>query len=127
MKPDVEHIEDIRLLVNDFYEQVLADALLAPFFAQIPPARWEKHLELMSQFWHNAAFHSGVYTGNPMRTHAAIHAQKPLSHEIFSRWYDLWSQTVDTLFEGKNADKMKQTAHSISQIMQLKILGDIGE
>lgn len=127
MKPDIEHIEDIRLLVKDFYEQVLADVLLAPFFSQIPAAKWEKHIELMCLFWHNAAFHSGRYTGNPMQTHTALHTHKPLSHEIFRRWYDLWAQTVDSLFEGQHADKIKQTAGSISQVMQLKILGHIEE
>jgi len=46
----------------------------------------------------------------------------PLTRAHFTRWNELFAQTVDELFEGTNAILAKQRALSISTVMQIKIL-----
>jgi hemoglobin len=122
MKHDIENIEDIKLLVNTFYEQVKNDSLIASFFVDVIPVDWNKHLPKMYAFWENVLFHQGNYSGNPMLKHQHIHQKCPMHTAHFKRWLLLFNQTVDELFKGENAALIKQRAASIATVMQLKIL-----
>jgi hemoglobin len=46
----------------------------------------------------------------------------PLKEEYFKRWVQLFTQTVDELFEGDKAILAKQRAGSIAAVMQIKVL-----
>lgn len=119
MKNDIENKNDIKLLVNTFYEDVKVDELIGPFFNKID---WDKHIPIMCKFWENVLFYTGNYTGNPMLRHKLIHENMPMNEEQFIRWIDLFKSAVDELFIGEKAELMKQRANSIASIMQLKIL-----
>lgn len=122
MRKDLEGIEDIKLLVNSFYEKVKADTLIGYLFNDVAKVNWEKHLPVMYAFWEQIIFHSGDYKGNPMVAHQRLHALSPLKAEHFLRWKELFFETVDELFEGNNALMAKQRAESIALVMQLKVL-----
>ncbi len=47
MKKDIESREDIELLVNQFYNKVNQDTLLAPVFSHVD---WPNHLPIMYNF-----------------------------------------------------------------------------
>jgi hemoglobin len=122
MKKELQDEDDIRLLVRHFYDRVLKDPVLSPFFSHALENKWEKHLQVMDAFWSNVIFYTGNYTGNPLVTHRMMHQFKPLDKEKFDRWISLFNQTVDELYTGEKALLAKQRAGSIAAMMQLKIL-----
>jgi hemoglobin len=118
MKRDIETRQDIELLVSTFYERVKADPVIGGFFSKI---NWEKHLPVMYDFWDNAIFFSGGYVGNPLNVHQRLHSFINLTPEHFIAWINLFTATVDKLFEGEKATLAKQRANSIAAVMQIKI------
>jgi hemoglobin len=122
MKKDLENRADIELLVRCFYDKVKADDTIGYIFNDIARVNWEKHFPVMFDFWENVLFYTGGYDGNPMTIHQHINRVVPLTKFHFTRWNQLFAQTVDELFEGNNAMLAKQRALSIATVMQLKIL-----
>jgi hemoglobin len=121
MLKDISTREDIRGLVEAFYDKVQHDELLAPFFSLIVPVDWETHLPIMVSFWENVLFHRGGYSGNPMEKHLHIHALSPFAPHHFERWLALFRSTVDERFSGARADVIKHRAESIAAVMQAKM------
>ena len=122
MKKDITSKKDIRLLVDSFYDRVRPDPLIGHFFSTVVAVDWNKHLPVMYAFWENVLFHKGTYSGNPMVQHQALHQKCPMKPEHFQRWLQLFSATVNDLFEGDNAEVIKQRATSIATVMQIKII-----
>lgn len=104
--------------MNCFYNKVKQHPALRPFFAKV---NWESHLPLMYNFWENAIFYSGGYTGNPLKTHEHIHHSFPFSKDHFDAWLQLFISTVDEMYAGEKAALAKQRAISIATVMQIKI------
>jgi len=124
MKHDIENRDDVKLLINAFYDKVKQNDKIGYIFNDIGKVNWEKHLPVMYDFWENTLFYTGNYTGNPMQSHKALHRRFPLSKEHFNRWLSLFTSTVDELYEGEKAELAKQRAMSIATIMQIKIIQD---
>ncbi|CAN5800215.1 group III truncated hemoglobin [soil metagenome] len=122
MKKDIENLEDIKLLVNSFYDKVKADATIGYIFNDIAKVNWVKHLPVMYNFWENVIFFTGSYSGNPMTAHVKMHSVVNFTPEHFEHWLKLFTATVDELFAGDKAELAKQRATSIATVMQLKIL-----
>lgn len=122
MKKDIEGRPDIELLVNTFYEKVRNNSSIAHFFKDVVNVNWDKHLPNMYNFWENVLFYSGSYDGNPMRVHKTINSRHNFSEDDFKVWLELFTSTVDELFEGEKAALAKQRAYSIATVMRLKIL-----
>src|ERR1017187_3226010 len=121
MKADIENRNDVEMLVNIFYEKATADSVLGPVFNVLIPINWDVHLPIMYQFWENAVFYTGGYTGNPMALHEHIHKKIGLEPAQFDRWIELFNQTTDELFKGEKASLAKQRAWSIAKVMEHKI------
>ena len=121
VKKEIEHIEDIRLLVNEFYKKVLKDETLSIYFAP-SLQHWDAHLEIMYKFWDNILFFTGSYIGNPMEKHRVLNDIKPLEARHFDTWLIYFHSTVDELFTGEKAELAKQRAYSIAVVMKLKLL-----
>lgn len=122
MKKEITTFEDVQLLVRSFYNKVLDDEILSPFFAYVRQHHWDKHLAVLDTFWNNVLFYTGDYFGNPLQVHTTLHHFSKLSNKDFERWLQLFTQTVDELFEGEKAELAKQRATSIATIMRIKIL-----
>lgn len=122
MKKDIENKEDIKLLVDSFYEKVKADPVIGFIFTDFVKVNWERHLPVMYNFWENTLFFTGAYTGNPLDSHKRLHQALPLSASHFEQWNKLFADTVDALFEGPKANLAKQRALSISTVMKIKIV-----
>lgn len=122
MKKDLQNREDIELLINTFYDKVKKDALISFFFTDVVPVNWEKHLPTMYNFWENIVFYTGGYEGNPMEKHQNLHKMHPMSKAHFQRWLELFTTTVDELFEGEKAELIKQRALSIATVMQIRFV-----
>ena len=118
---DITNRQDIRLLVDRFYEKVIADKVIGHIFTDIVKVNWQKHLPVMYDFWENAIFYSGTYSGNPLKTHMHLNKIAPLTGEHFRHWTLLFTKTVDELFKGEKAALAKNKATSIAKVMELKI------
>ena len=121
MKADIRFREDINDLVRAFYTAAEKDELLKAYFGvmeQEQKARFIKHL---TDFWENLILFTGDYNGNPMEMHTQLHRRQPLSIMHFQRWNQLFQEVVDQMFEGKNAETIKQKAYSISAVIQMTI------
>ena len=122
MKSDIRNKQDIIQLVNTFYDKVKQDSVISHFFTEVKQVDWDKHLPKMYNFWDNVVFYTNNYSGNPMQIHKNINDLHAFTGSDFKQWYTLFVATVDELFEGDNAELIKQRALSIATIMQIKIV-----
>jgi hemoglobin len=122
MKHDIESRKDVEQLVNLFYDIVKQDPVIGFIFNDVAKVNWDKHLPVMYDFWENIIFLTGKYSGNPMSVHLHLNEQVPLNTDHFKRWLELFTQTIDELFEGKKATLTKEKAISIATIMEAKII-----
>jgi len=121
MKKDIQNIEDIKLLVDNFYRKVGDNDLLGPIFNDIAKVNWEKHLPIMYAFWASNLLGKIGYKGNPMDAHFKLNKKVPLTDEAFNTWKGLFIETVEDFFEGKVANEAKKRAVSIADLMFFKI------
>jgi hemoglobin len=111
---DIVQREDVKVLVDRFYDKVKADPLLAPVFRHL---NWPHHLPIMYDFWSSMLLGDQTYRGNPLQKHLPLQIDK--SH--FSQWLALFKETVDENFAGEKAEEVKMRAQSIAGIFQLKM------
>jgi hemoglobin len=114
MKRDIQTHEDIRLLVETFYDKVRKDELLSPKFAHLD---LEQHLPTMYRFWESMLLGTRTYQGNPLQAHIPL----GLVPEHFSQWLKLWHQTIGELFSGPVASEAMMRADSIAGIFKHKL------
>lgn len=117
MKKDIATLEDIKLLVNRFYDNVRKDELLADIFNNKIEDRWPQHLEKMYCFWQTVLLEEHTYYGSPFLPHAKL----PIDAEHFERWLKLFYETVDSLFEGEKATRAKWQGQRMAEMFQSKI------
>ena len=122
MKPDISSRKDIKQIMSRFYDQLLGDENMRPFFEDIVQQnQLEHHLEIITDFWNDILFDTSTYHENVMQKHLAKNTFVTFQQEHFTRWVSYFFSTIDALFEGDTAIKMKARAQSIATVMQLKM------
>lgn len=119
---DIESKDDIKLLIDAFYDKVKNDETIGYFFNDIAQTNWEIHLPKMYEFWSKVVFSEGNYSGNPMLVHQSLHQKSTMNHLHFEHWVNLFLQTTDEHFMGENASLIKDRAANIAAIMATKVL-----
>lgn len=114
---DISNDQDIKQLVHTFYEKVQNDERLGYIFDDFAQVDWENHLPKMIDFWSNLLFQTGRYKGRPFRNHLPL----PIEKGDFNRWYSLWTEAVDELFEGENAEYAKEMAGKIASSFSVRL------
>lgn len=114
---DILNLDDVKLLVNDFYSKVRDNDLLAPVFNGVIGENWPAHLEKMYGFWQTILLEVPVYSGSPFLKHAKL----PVKKEHFDTWISLFNETVDAHFTGAKADEAKWRAARMSEMFQYKL------
>jgi hemoglobin len=114
VKHDIMQREDVKRLVNAFYNKVKADSLLGPVFSHVD---WPHHLPIMYDFWSSMLLGDQTYRGNPLQKHLHL----PIEKNHFSQWLALFRETVDENFYGEKAEEVKMRAQSIAGIFQFKM------
>jgi len=107
---DLKTADDIRTLVDSFYEKVGRDELLAPVFNDIARVDWDTHLPIMYRCWESMLLGAGTYEGAPFPKHAVL----PVRKEHFARWLALFVEAVNSHFTGPKAEEAKGRAASIA-------------
>jgi len=114
-------IEDVKLLVDSFYEKVLVDDRIGHFFTQVMNLNFDEHMPKMHAFWEAILLDKMGYAGNPMMQHVQLHKKAKIEEKHLDRWLHLWVETTDELFEGELANKAKEKAHQIGGLILHKI------
>ncbi len=121
MKKDISNSEDISFLVHAFYDKVLKDDLIGPFFTKVANVNWDEHLPHMIQFWETVLLGKATFEGWPMRTHLMLNKKEPMKVEHFERWTAMWFSIIDENFEGEIATEAKNRAKIMKDLILFKI------
>ena len=105
---------DIQFLVESFYEKVLKDEDLKPFFKHLD---FDEHLPKMIHFWSFVLLDEPGYTTNVVEKHLNM----PLEPIHFQHWLALFNETIDELFEGEKVELAKQRAAVIAWTIESKV------
>ena len=84
------NLDDVKKLVDGFYNKVREDELLAPVFNARIEDRWAHHLEKMYTFWQTTLLGEHTYSGRPFPPHATL----PVGHQHFERWIKLFTESI---------------------------------
>jgi len=114
MKHDIESKADIEILINAFYDKVLKDELIGPFFNHLD---FNKHLPKMVHFWSFVLLDEAGYTTDVTK----VHQHMRINVEHFDKWISLFNETTDDLFTGEKAEMAKQRAFLMRWTMESKI------
>lgn len=106
--------QDIVILVDSFYEKVIADVLIGPFFKHL---NFDHHLPKMVDFWAFVLLDEAGYTTDVTKAHMRMRLKK----EHFDRWISLFNETVDALYVGEKAQKAKERAFLIRWTIESKM------
>jgi hemoglobin len=109
-KPDITSANEIKVLVDAFYEKVKRDELLAPIFNDIAQVDWSEHLPTLYRFWESLLLGAGNYEGAPFPRHAVL----PIEQKHFERWLALFSETLNENFAGPKTEEAKWRAICIA-------------
>jgi hemoglobin len=116
MKTDITSIQDIALIVNKQYDDLLKDPVTAPIFSHLSI---KEHLPVIHTFWAFIVLggeHS--YRGNAFEKHVPLGLQ-----EIhFEKWMNYLNNAIYSQFEGPNADKMWNQARLFETIFKAKLI-----
>lgn len=114
---DISNLEDIKLMVNTFYDNIRKDDLLGPIFNDKLQDRWAVHLEKMYGFWQTILFDVRAYSGSQFPPHK----QLPVDKTHFDRWIEIFNATIDTIFSGPITEEAKMRATNMAFMFNHKI------
>lgn len=117
VKEDIQTLDHIKLMVDQFYGKVRENELIGPIFNGVIKDKWPEHLDKMYRFWESILLGNNTYNGRPFPPHA----QLPVSEEHFEQWKALFFETVDENFKGDVADMAKWRATKIAEVFLAKI------
>ena len=123
LKKDIQTRDDIFLIIDQFYRQILADASINLFFHHIVSSgTLERHLNTITDFWNGILFDATDYQRNAMQPHLDLNKTIPFKNNHFKTWLQHFTKTIDSYYIGENAEKMKARAISIATVMEIKMI-----
>ena len=111
---EIENAQDVHELVQTFYQKVMKDEQLSPFFKHL---NLDEHLPKMEFFWRFVLLDESGYTTSVTDKHMHMRWKE----EHFKRWIFLFDQTLDELFVGEKVELAKQRAALIGWTIQSKM------
>lgn len=120
---DVQTQEDLYIIVDEFYKKLFADERISYIFTEVIPVnkKLEEHLQILVKFWSQAVLGTGGYFNNLTQIHLDVDLKSHLSKELFEIWLTHFESAINENFSGTNCERMKNMAHNLSTIMQIKI------
>jgi hemoglobin len=118
---DIESRADLDVFTRKFYNRLLEDDRVSYIFTDVAKIDLEEHLSTITDFWELSIFNTGPYHNNPMHVHVQLNDKEQLTAVHFDVWLGHFNNTVDDLFVGANAEKIKTRALSIATIMKIKV------
>ena len=119
---DIRSREDLEKIISLFYNRLVQDKSLYPFFKEIvEQGTLESHLKVIVDFWEDILFQTYKYHNNPMKIHTDFHKKIAFKKEHFKLWLSHLHTTIDAHYEGAKSNMMKTRATSIAMVMQTKM------
>ena len=117
MKTDIETFDDIKILVDTFYDNARKDTFIGPLFEKYLAGHWDAHMEKLYRFWQTILFKEMTYYGKPV----PVHFKMMLDDDHFGIWLEIWNNTVKSLYEGPKAERAKLRGRTMSEAFLKKI------
>ena len=120
---DVQTQEDIYKIVDSFYKKLFADNRISYIFTEVMPIhlKLEEHLQMLVKFWSQSILGTGGYVNNLTQIHLDVDLKSHLTKELFEIWLHHFENAINEQYQGINCERMKNQAHNLSIIMQIKI------
>jgi hemoglobin len=116
-KPDLDNKENIKIFVEDFYEKVLQDDILAHIFIEVAEINIEEHFLKIRSYWEKMLLKDPAYKRHMMNIHREVYAKFPFSKAEFDQWVKLFVETVEATYHGPMADRAIKLANTIAYNM----------
>ena len=110
--------QQIRQLVDLFYEKVRADPDLGPIFERVIRDEWGAHLQKMYDFWSSVMLTTGRYKGQPVVIHKRVEG---LEIELFDRWLALFGESCAEVLDDETAGFFWRKAVRIAESLKLAL------
>lgn len=120
---DIETREDCERLVREFYTRALSDPIIGFLFTDVAHLDLDTHVPRITSFWETILLGAQTYSGGAFAPHVALNAKVRLRGGHFDRWVWLWTQTVDELFEGPQADLAGHHARRVARAFHARLSG----
>ncbi|MCB1615034.1 MAG: group III truncated hemoglobin [Pseudomonadales bacterium] len=114
---DIENGQDVGILVDRFYDKVLADPLLAPVFLDVAGIDILEHTVHIKAYWRKLLLNGDDYHRHTMNIHRRLAEKTRITANHFDRWLALFTENIDELFQGENAERAKKVAGHIAENM----------
>lgn len=118
---DIQNQDDLYKVVDAFYKKLLADEAISYIFTDVVKIKLEEHLPVLVSFWSQSILGTGGYYNNLTQIHLDVNAKSYLSKELFEIWLNHFENAIDENYQGINCERMKNQAHNLSTVMQIKI------
>lgn len=120
---DIQTQEDIYKIVDSFYKKLFADERISYIFTEVIPIhlKLEEHLQMLVKFWSQSILGTGGYVNNLTQIHLDVDLKSHLTKELFEIWLNHFENAINEQYSGINCERMKNQAHNLSIIMQIKI------
>ncbi|MFT5579220.1 MAG: hemoglobin [Paraglaciecola psychrophila] len=115
VKPDLDSAESIQQMVRAFYQLLLNDPQLAPFFVGVD---LPKHLPRICQYWEKLLLKQAGYKGHTINVHRALKRRRNLSSADYARWLVVFKGVLEDGFHGVNTDRAVVIASKIAANME---------
>jgi hemoglobin len=113
--------ENIKELINSFYEAIQADDLMGHYFNQEAQINWEHHLPRMYAFWESMILGAGTYTGSLMGAHWNMHQKAPMEQEHFDRWLMHFHNALNKFYIPELAEDIKLRSMAMGANIRMKL------
>ena len=114
--------DEIAVLARAFCAQVAEDELLRPIFVDQAAINWDHQIQQLTRFWSEIALGIPGYQGSPIQKHSAISAVIPFRNEHFTRWIQIFQDTIDRHWVGFYAELIKARAVNIAKAQSRNVL-----
>lgn len=108
--PDLDSVEQIDRFVRLFYQRLLTDDTLAPYFTDVAGISLASHLPLISAYWQKMLLGDSRYQRHTMARHRQLHARRALGGAQHEAWLGHFFAVTQAHFSGPKTDQARRIA-----------------
>lgn len=104
-RPDLDAPEHIDGFVDQFYQRVLADPMLAPLFLEVAGVNLDEHLPRIKAYWRKMLLGDPTYRRHMMQRHRDLDNKLPLRGDHYQQWLAHFETTLQKSYSGPVAER----------------------
>lgn len=125
-RPDLDSGKEIERFVRRFYDRLLADPELAPFFLEVAGVDLDAHLPLIAAYWKKMLLGEPGYDRHTMARHRALHGKRSLTPEHGRRWLAHFEATLDAHYAGPVTERARRVARNVMKNLMRQLAARSG-